>query len=282
MSTTILAVAYAALLATTAPLAQGPGTFDKKTVYTFSGPVELPGVALKPGQYIFRLADPDTTRKILQVVSADGKQVYGNFFWIPLDRPEAKSEPEVRLIEAPAGAPPAIRAVWYPGERTGWELIYPRQQALRIARNAANPVLTTKADSAKVDETPDDLTRVSSSGQDVSLDAKQDAPPAPVATAGRAETDPAVAAPARPAAKSQSPADAPAPGAVVAQNEPRTTQPPRDPAPDRDPAPEADRERLPQTASPQMLIGIVSLCLLGAAGALRMWRTARAHSTRSE
>ena len=248
MSTTIFTVACAALLATTAALAQGPSTFDKKTIYTFSGPVELPRVALQPGQYIFRLADPETTRKILQVVSADGKQVYGNFFWIPLERAEVKAGPEVRLMEATAGAPPAIRAVWYPGERTGWELIYPRQQAMRIARHVADPVLTTKADSSKTDETAtDELARVSSSGQDVAPSARTDAPES-VGTSGRADAEPVAQTPARP-------------------------EPPAQP----------ERETLPQTASPQMLIGIVSLCLLGAAGALRMWR-GRVHrvSTGSE
>ncbi len=123
-STAVLAVAGAAFLAAAAPLAQG--TDDKRTVYTFSGPVALPGVALAPGQYIFRLADPGTTRRTLQVVSADGRHVYGMFFWIPLRRPEATNEPEIRLREAPAGSPTAIRALWYPGESTGWELIYPR------------------------------------------------------------------------------------------------------------------------------------------------------------
>jgi hypothetical protein len=264
MSRTILGVACASLFMTTAALAQG--TFDKTTIYTFSAPVELPGVALQAGQYIFRLADPSTTRKILQVVSADNKHVYGNFFWAPLDRPEIKSEPEVRLMEAAAGSPPAIRAVWYPGERTGWELIYPREQAMRIARGADAPVLTTRVESSKVDETAtSDLTRVSASGQEAPVTESRSsasaarsgsAEPAPVGTSGRAEREEQ------------------APASVVAENEPRSAPPSRAAA--TDPSQPA-RENLPKTASPQMTIGIASLCLLGAAGALRMWRRSREH-----
>jgi hypothetical protein len=61
---------------------------------------------------------------------------------------------------------------------------------------------------------------------------------------------------------------------VVAQNEPQSAPPPRAPA--AKPS-QPERESLPKTASPQMMIGIASLCLLGAAGALRMWRSSREH-----
>jgi hypothetical protein len=47
-------------------------TYDKRTVFTFSGPVALPGVTLPAGQYVFRLADPASSQKVVQVLSADG------------------------------------------------------------------------------------------------------------------------------------------------------------------------------------------------------------------
>ena len=57
-------------------------TYDKRTVFAFSGPVALPGVTLPAGQYLFRLADPASSRKVVQVLSADGKTPYGMFFSI--------------------------------------------------------------------------------------------------------------------------------------------------------------------------------------------------------
>ena len=39
---------------------------DKRTFFTFSGPVEVPGVALPPGKYIFRIVDPDSGGKVVQ------------------------------------------------------------------------------------------------------------------------------------------------------------------------------------------------------------------------
>lgn len=41
--------------------------------------------------------------------------------------------------------PAVIKAWWYPGERTGYEFMYPQDQALRLAQGASQPVLTAQA-----------------------------------------------------------------------------------------------------------------------------------------
>ncbi len=120
-------------------------TYDKRTVFTFSGPVALPGVTLPAGQYLFRLADPATSRKVVHVLSADGKTAYGMFFSLPAMRFEPASTPQVQFMETAPGMPAAIKAWWYPGERTGYEFMYPKDQALRLAQGASQPVLTTQA-----------------------------------------------------------------------------------------------------------------------------------------
>jgi hypothetical protein len=95
-------------------------TYDKRTVFTFSGPVALPGVTLPAGQYLFRLADPASSRKVVQVLSADGKTPYGMFFSLPAERFEPASTPEVQFMGTASGMPAAINAWWYPGERSGY------------------------------------------------------------------------------------------------------------------------------------------------------------------
>src|ERR1700704_4849204 len=120
-------------------------TYDKRTVFTFSGPVALPGVTLPAGQYLFRLADPASSRKVVQVLSADGKTPYGMFFSLPAERFEAASTPEVQFMETAAGKPAAIKVWWYPGERTGYEFLYPKDQARRLAEGARQPIPTTEA-----------------------------------------------------------------------------------------------------------------------------------------
>jgi hypothetical protein len=134
-----------ALLACFMEEAASAQTFDKRTVFTFSGPVALPGVTLPAGQYLFRLADPTGDRKVVAVLSADGKTPYGMLFSLPAERFEPASAPEVRFMETAAGMPAAIKAWWYPGERMGYEFMYPKDQALRLAQGASQPVLTTQA-----------------------------------------------------------------------------------------------------------------------------------------
>jgi hypothetical protein len=145
------ALRSACAVALLACLMEGTGfaqTIDKRAVFTFSGPVALPGVTLPAGQYLFRLADPTGDRNVVQVLSADGKTPYGMFFSLPAERVEPASTPDVRFMETAAGTPAAIEAWWYPGERTGYEFMYPKDQALRLAQGASQPVLTPQADTA--------------------------------------------------------------------------------------------------------------------------------------
>ena len=44
-------------------------TANYRTYFTFSAPVTLPGQTLPAGKYIFRLADPDGSRKVINVLS---------------------------------------------------------------------------------------------------------------------------------------------------------------------------------------------------------------------
>ena len=161
------AVALVAGVSTATAFAQTP---DKRTLFTFGGPVSLPGVTLPAGQYLFRLADPMTSGKVVQVLSADGTKPYGMFFSFPAERLEAAFQPEVRFMETAKDVPAAIKTWWYPGERTGYEFIYPKDQARRLAQGASQPVLTTQAQTTTAEQTnTSDLARVSSTGPDTNV-----------------------------------------------------------------------------------------------------------------
>ena len=161
------AAALVAGLSAATAFAQTP---DKRTLFTFSGPVAMPGVTLPAGKYLFRLADPTTSAKVVQVLSADGTKPYGMFFSYPAERFEAASEPEVRFMETANGVPAAIKTWWYPGERTGYEFIYPKDQARKLAQGATQSVLTTHAQTTTTEQTnTSDLARVSSIGSDTNV-----------------------------------------------------------------------------------------------------------------
>src|SRR2546428_10852180 len=59
---------------------------NKRTYLTFSSAVELPDVTLQPGTYLFRLADSQTNRHIIQVLSRDEKQIYATILAVPAER----------------------------------------------------------------------------------------------------------------------------------------------------------------------------------------------------
>src|SRR3954466_14063404 len=126
---------------------------NKKTYFTFSGPVALPGVTLPAGRYVFRIVDDTTTRKVIQVLSDDEKKPYTMSNTIPDQRRDPVKDATVSFYETPRGAPAAVKSWWYPGESIGYQFIYPRAQAKQIAQNTGKAVLTTKTDSSKTEET---------------------------------------------------------------------------------------------------------------------------------
>ena len=54
-----------------------------------------------------------------------------------------RDKPVVMFSETSAGSPPAVKAWFYPGETDGYEFVYPRDQAMKIAQVTHQPVLTT-------------------------------------------------------------------------------------------------------------------------------------------
>ena len=120
--------------------AQQPDTKDR-TIMTFSAAVELPGMRLEPGTYVFRLADT-SSRNVIQVLSQDEMQVLGQWLYVPAERPEVTGDTVVTFREASADTTPAVQFWFYPGEKIGKEFIYPKGQAERIAKRTGVGVLT--------------------------------------------------------------------------------------------------------------------------------------------
>jgi LPXTG-motif cell wall-anchored protein len=193
--------AAAAMVSFTATAAFAQGPVDRRTYFTFNTTVEVPGATLPAGRYIFRLPSPDTSHSVVQVTSADGKKVYSTFFSLPSNRPEAASDPEVRFMETPAGAPRAVRTWWFPGERTGSEFVYPKAQAQRLAKATNQPVLSQARATAPENTTAQDLTRVSPAGEE-SQAAPDAAAVAPTGPAFQGQVASAETAPFNPASQS--------------------------------------------------------------------------------
>jgi hypothetical protein len=116
---------------------------NKLTCLTFSGPIELPSVALPAGSYLFKHPDGAIDRHIVQVFSSDGKQVLGTFLTIPEERLEPTDKTVVTFKETPVGVPEAVKAWFYPYEKSGDEFVYPREEAIKIAKATRQSVLSS-------------------------------------------------------------------------------------------------------------------------------------------
>jgi hypothetical protein len=159
----------AAILAGVAVRPAAADPFDKRTYFTFSGPVAVPGMTLPAGRYLFRVVDT-SQRNVVQVLSEDGMRSYALFFTIRAERMVPADDPEVRFLETAADMPTAVQTWWYPGERTGYELIYPQEQARRLVQGTGRALLTTEAYTTTATETREaELARVMPEGEDIKL-----------------------------------------------------------------------------------------------------------------
>jgi hypothetical protein len=114
--------------------------WDQKTVFTFSGPVEVPGQVLRPGTYVFKLVDSQSDRSTVQVFNKNENHLYGTFLTIPNYRLQPAGKPIITFEERAAGAPEAVRAWFYPGENYGHEFVYPKAKAVQLAKANNQPV----------------------------------------------------------------------------------------------------------------------------------------------
>jgi hypothetical protein len=226
--------------------------------FTFNNPVRLPNVTLPPGKYEFRLADLISNRRVVQITSADGSRPYGFFLTIPTHREETPEDPQIRFIETAADQPPAVGSYWYPGEKDGWEFVYPRDEALKMAATARQPVLTTAADVSGDAMQKADLVRVGPGGQQQQVD--NSAAPAAV-TAQAPRNDAAISA------AGDAPA-APAPSAAPA----RPTAPASQNQADETATLQTSRRELPATASNVPAVALAGVAAVLAAFGLSLRR----------
>jgi hypothetical protein len=120
--------------------------WDRKTVVTFSAPVEVPGVGaqtLPAGTYVFKVMRSAADRHIVQIFNEAENHVYTTILAIPNYRLKATDKTVMTFGERAAGQPEAIRAWFYPGRQWGEEFVYPKYRAVELAKVTNQPILFT-------------------------------------------------------------------------------------------------------------------------------------------
>jgi hypothetical protein len=163
--------------------------WNRKTVITFSGPVEVPGVGqhnLPAGTYVFKILDSTSDRHIVQIFNQDETKVLTTIIAIPNYRLKTTDKTVITFRERPAGEPEALRAWFYPGHTWGEEFVYERPRAIELAKETDTPVLATPVELAAAPvETlkTAPIEAVAPTGDPVELAQVVEAPPEPVTVA---------------------------------------------------------------------------------------------------
>jgi hypothetical protein len=162
---TLTAICAATLLTAATTSAQGT-LADRKTVVTVSGPVSLPGTTLPAGTYVFKIADSPSNKNIVQIFDRDEAKLITTLLAVPAERNEADGDPLITFKETPSDRPPAVRYWYYAGEKSGNEFVYPKAQALMIARASGESVSAVDTDATDIESwKKGEVTRVTATAE---------------------------------------------------------------------------------------------------------------------
>jgi hypothetical protein len=289
----ILIASSAAVLLTSGAVAGQGIVPDRSTIVTISAPVSVPGVVLPAGQYLFRLADTQASRNVVQIFDKDRTKIFATLIAISAERNEPSGEAVITFRESPANQAPALRYWYYAGEKQGQEFAYPKSQAIAIARASGEAVMAMntadtdsdamqKAEMSRIDpksaevaaaETPAPADQSAPAAPAV----EPQAPAAPVETPATPVEQPSTTPP---AAQPQEPPDqAPATPPVATPTEPQATgtagrevMPAPTGTSGTASAPADAPSELPKTASNVPLVGLLGFLALGAAYGVRQYR----------
>src|SRR5439155_10376090 len=95
-------------------------------------------------RYVSMLHDLCQNHNAVQVFPAAEKIMLAQFLPINSEIMEPVNKTTFTFIETQPGYPQPIREWFYPGRNIGLEFVYPKEQALEIAKHATQPVLTTE------------------------------------------------------------------------------------------------------------------------------------------
>jgi len=250
-----------------APAATHASDWNLMTRFTVNHPFEVPGLTLEPNtRYVIRLHDIAAQRNVVQVLNSDETKMLTEFIALADYRLEPSGKTVFTFIETEPGCPTPIKEWFYPGRLSGLEFVYPKEQALEIARHAREPVLA--AESNVHDLSTVTVEAISPLGPEVPPVTAQNLPQTEMPPVEQAKPTPApeVAPPSPPVAEEQ-PQQPPEEAPAVAENKPPEVQQP-EAAPT--PAPETTRRELPKTAGELPLMALIGALCLGAGMGLKV------------
>ena len=124
----------------------------KQTQFSTNGPIEVPGMMLDSGQYLFKLIEPEAQRNVLQVFetvqlwTGDGTRLLSTMLTMPNYDLPPTDKTVFTFFERGSQQPKALRIWFVPGRNYGQELVYPKAQAAELAKSVGRGVLSLPAE----------------------------------------------------------------------------------------------------------------------------------------
>jgi hypothetical protein len=144
--------------------------WNKKTVITFSQPVEIPGQILPAGTYTIKLVDLASERHVVQFLDADGIKVIATVLALNNWRLRPTGKTVVNFAERTGDNPEALKAWFYPGDNFGQEFVYPKHRAIELAVATKEPIPAIAEDVAPGDLKTTPLVAVTPDQKEVPVD----------------------------------------------------------------------------------------------------------------
>lgn len=124
---------------------------NKETRMTINGPLQVQDTLLAPGQYVFKLTQPDTAHSVVSIYNADGTRLEGIVMGWSAYRVDA-GDKNLFTVSQPQGSQPATLKYWfYPGDNFGVEFSEKKQanETGRVMKSKKKgPTTTDAADDA--------------------------------------------------------------------------------------------------------------------------------------
>src|SRR6266849_8283772 len=117
---------------------------DLNPTITFNEPIQIPGQVLAAGTYVFRLADPNGTRNVVQIFNSDRTVLYATLQTVTAQRQQPTGDTAVTLAKQGPRKPDALLKWFYPGRETGNEFVYPKQEEKALARDTQQTIVANQ------------------------------------------------------------------------------------------------------------------------------------------
>jgi hypothetical protein len=123
---------------------------NKETRMTIDGPLEVQDTLLAPGQYVFKLTNPDTDHRLVSIYNADRTRLEGIIMGWSAYRADAGDNKLFTISQAQGSQPAKLQTWFYPGDNFGVEfsITTKASDAGRVAKSKKKVQTTDAADDA--------------------------------------------------------------------------------------------------------------------------------------